>query len=465
MTKRAGRASLSSLPLWFVGLPRRTHRRTLLSTSSDCAPHDEERRCCRRARCDTGQCWSESPTSAHGSTASLDTAMTTLRPRTRAPLCHETLRQQRNVVRRRATPGFRRGRGTARAARVPGPVGTILDVVSCPPPNEPESADARERRGASPRHHRPEPLARLATIGALHRQHGVVHREHGHYITVPFQVKELTGSLVAVGLLGAAELVPLVLFGLYGGALADVVDRRRMVLLSEAGLCLLSALLLVNALLPNPQVWPLYVGVALIAALDGLQRPSLEALVPRLLAPQQLPAAAALSSLRGNVGMIAGPAIGGLVATTFGVAAAYALDVVTFAASLAALFLMRAVPPLVDGLRPSLRGIGQGRDTRGATRIARHVCRRSFAMFFAMPPRCSPSWPTISAHLGARPALLRGIGVIARCDADQWMASHVHVTAAGSSMPPRRGCSIALAGLTTMWCGRWCSSPCSAAAW
>ena len=53
------------------------------------------------------------------------------------------------------------------------------------------------------------------------------------YITVPFQVKELTGSLVAVGLLGAAELVPLVLFGLYGGALADVVDRRRMVLLSE----------------------------------------------------------------------------------------------------------------------------------------------------------------------------------------------------------------------------------------
>jgi MFS family permease len=113
------------------------------------------------------------------------------------------------------------------------------------------------------------------------------------YITVPFQVKELTGSLVAVGLLGAAELVPLVQFGLYGGALADAVDRRRMVLLSEAGLCVLSALLLLNALLPKPQVWPLYVCVALIAALDGLQRPSLEALVPRLIAPQQLPAASA----------------------------------------------------------------------------------------------------------------------------------------------------------------------------
>jgi MFS family permease len=59
-----------------------------------------------------------------------------------------------------------------------------------------------------------------------------------------------------------AELLPLVLFGLYGGALADVVDRRRMLLLSEAGLCLLSALLLTNALLPTPQVWPLYVIVA-----------------------------------------------------------------------------------------------------------------------------------------------------------------------------------------------------------
>ncbi len=138
------------------------------------------------------------------------------------------------------------------------------------------------------------------------------------YVTVPFQVKELTGSLIAVGLLGAAELVPLVLFGLYGGALADVVDRRRMVLLSEAGLCLLSSLLLLNAVLPHPQVWPLYVVVALMAALDGLQRPSLEALVPRLLAPQQLPAAAALSSLRGNIGMIVGPALGGLVATTVG---------------------------------------------------------------------------------------------------------------------------------------------------
>jgi MFS family permease len=272
------------------------------------------------------------------------------------------------------------------------------------------------------------------------------------YITVPFQVKELTGSLVAVGLLGAAELVPLVLFGLYGGALADVVDRRRMVLLSEAGLCLLSALLLINALLPNPQVWPLYVGVALIAALDGLQRPSLEALVPRLLAPEQLPAAAALSSLRGNVGMIAGPAIGGLVATTFGVAAAYALDVMTFAASLVALFLMRAVPPLVDGLRPSLRGIAQGlRYAWGRRELLGTYAVDLSAMFFAMP---TALFPFLADDLGAPWALgllysAGSVGSLAATLTSGW-TSHVHrhgrwVVYAAAAW----GGSIALAGLTS----------------
>jgi MFS family permease len=92
------------------------------------------------------------------------------------------------------------------------------------------------------------------------------------YIAVPFQVKEITGSYVAVGLIGAAELVLLVGFGLWGGALADAVDRRRMLLGSEAGMCLLIGVLLVNSLLPDPQLWPIYLVAGLAAALDGLQR-------------------------------------------------------------------------------------------------------------------------------------------------------------------------------------------------
>jgi MFS family permease len=270
------------------------------------------------------------------------------------------------------------------------------------------------------------------------------------YVTVPFQVKELTGSLVAVGLLGAAELVPLVLFGLYGGALADVVDRRRMVVLSEIGLCALSSLLLLNALLPNPQVWPLYVIVALMAALDGLQRPSLEALVPRLLAPQQLPAAAALSSLRGNIGMIAGPALGGLVATTVSIAAAYALDVATFLASLIALSLMHAVPPTRGGERPTLRGIGEGlRYAWGRRELLGTYVVDLAAMFFAMP---TALFPFLADELDASWALgllysAGSLGSLAATLTSGW-TSHVHrhgqwVVFAAAAW----GGSIALAGL------------------
>ncbi|WP_309032444.1 MFS transporter, partial [Streptomyces alfalfae] len=75
-------------------------------------------------------------------------------------------------------------------------------------------------------------------------------------VALPLQIKELTDSPLAVGAMGAVELVPLVVFGLYGGALADAADRRKVILLSEAALGLLAAILLVNALLPEPMLWP-----------------------------------------------------------------------------------------------------------------------------------------------------------------------------------------------------------------
>ena len=76
------------------------------------------------------------------------------------------------------------------------------------------------------------------------------------YVAVPVQIKELTDSYLAVGLVTAAEFIPMVLFGLYGGALADAVDRKRMVVLCELGMLIGSAGLLVNALLPDPALWP-----------------------------------------------------------------------------------------------------------------------------------------------------------------------------------------------------------------
>jgi MFS family permease len=173
------------------------------------------------------------------------------------------------------------------------------------------------------------------------------------YVAIPFQVYQLTRSSLMVGLLGVAELAPLLVTGLLGGALADAHDRRRMVQLTELGLALLSAVLVVNALAGRPRVWVLFVVASLAAALDGLQRPSLEALLPRLVPREEMAAAAALASLRMPLGMVGGPALGGLLVARFGLASTYGVDVVSFGFSLAMLRLMRAVPPPPDAGRPN----------------------------------------------------------------------------------------------------------------
>src|SRR5262249_2734963 len=119
------------------------------------------------------------------------------------------------------------------------------------------------------------------------------------------QARQLTGSTVAVGLLGPVELLPLVVFGLYGGVLADPFDRGGLVGACEAGLACWAALLMLNALVPHPAVWPLYVATALMMAMAALQRPSLEASMPRVVPRDQLTAAAALMSMSRNVSYLA----------------------------------------------------------------------------------------------------------------------------------------------------------------
>ena len=179
------------------------------------------------------------------------------------------------------------------------------------------------------------------------------------FVALPFQVAEMTGSYVAVGLIGLFELVPLIVFGLWGGAMADAVDRRRMVLVTEIVMLALSATLVVNALLPDPHLWVLYVVAMVFAAIDGLQRPSLEAIVPRVVAHDELAAASALNSLRWQLGSILGPALGGLLIAAFGVWSAYAFDAATFLLSLVALWRIRSIPPAETAEPASLRRIAE----------------------------------------------------------------------------------------------------------
>jgi MFS family permease len=223
------------------------------------------------------------------------------------------------------------------------------------------------------------------------------------YVAIPYQVFHLSGSSLLVGLLGLAELGPLLATAFLGGAFADAFDRRRMVQLTELALAGASGVLVLNAAL-SPQVWLLFVVAALMAALDGLQRPSLEALEPRLVDRDELPSAAALSSLVMTAGMIGGPAFGGVLIAVIGLPATYGFDVATFAVSLGALRLMRAVPPPPDAERPSLHGIAEGfRYARGRPELLGTYGVDMVAMFFGMP---NALFPALAAELGGGATLL-----------------------------------------------------------
>ena len=139
------------------------------------------------------------------------------------------------------------------------------------------------------------------------------------YVALPFQLKEITGSYLAVGLLGVVEIVPLIVFGLYGGVLADSVDRKKMIWATEAAALVLVFALLLNSSLREPKVLVIYIIAALFAIVDGLQRPSMNAILPRLVSHADLPSASALMSLRGQVGVILGPTIGGIIFSTFSI--------------------------------------------------------------------------------------------------------------------------------------------------
>ena len=231
-------------------------------------------------------------------------------------------------------------------------------------------------------------------------------------VAVPFQLYQLTHSVLLIGLLGVLEFAAILAVAFVGGALADAQDRRVMVLLTEVALMACSVVLAVNAALGHPQVWILFVVATLWGGLDALQRPSLDAMLPRLVDRAELPAAAALGSLRGTVGMILGPALGGVLVAAFGLPVTYLVDVATFVVGLACLAVMRAVPPPVDAERPSLRRIVEGlRYAWSRQELLGTYFVDMIAMFFGMPLALFPAiaqglgGPKVLGLLYASPAI------------------------------------------------------------
>ncbi len=170
-------------------------------------------------------------------------------------------------------------------------------------------------------------------------------------LAVSLQVYDMTGSSFAVGLVGLFTLVPLVVFGLYGGAVADTVDRRKVGLYSAVGLCALSVALAGGALLDYAHVWFLYAVVALQAVCAALNAPARASMIPRLLPAEQLPAANALNSLTMTTGITVGPMLGGLLVGLWGYQSAYLIDAVAFTAALYAMWRLPAMRPGDDGAK------------------------------------------------------------------------------------------------------------------
>lgn len=223
------------------------------------------------------------------------------------------------------------------------------------------------------------------------------------YVAVPFQIKELTGSYVAVAISGLVEIVPLIIFGLYGGVLADAIDRKKLIWVTELLSLLFTGILLINSMMDSPNLLLIYIVSGLFAATSGLRQPAMQAALPRLVAHEDMTAAAALMSLRWQVGVIVGPAIGGVLISTYSVAVGYAADIATFVVSIVLIAFMRNIPPSHEADSPSLSALIDGvkyafsrKDLLGTYLID------LAAMFFAMPTALIPFW---ADQLGAPWAL------------------------------------------------------------
>ena len=213
-------------------------------------------------------------------------------------------------------------------------------------------------------------------------------------IAVPIQVMELTDSTVAVGLVGAVEFGPIVAVGLLGGAIADRFDRRRVVLISELAALACTLALLVNSLLPDPQLWVIYLVAAGAVSAGAMQRPSLDAMLPRYVPHAEIPAASMVNNQAWGLANIAGTVLGGVLASV-NISLAYTVDVASFAVSLLVFLRLTPLPrvfgAVVPGVRATLASVGEGvRYAAGRKDLLGTYLIDTIAMMTAMPMALFP---------------------------------------------------------------------------
>jgi MFS family permease len=210
-------------------------------------------------------------------------------------------------------------------------------------------------------------------------------------LALPFQVWILTQSTLAIAALTAVQLVPILVFVVGAGSIVDVVDKRRLLLIAQVGLAFCSLAFVGLALLPSPPLIAILAIAFIAATLGSFGQPASSSSTPRLVPSERLPAAIALNQLNFQAASVIGPAFGGVLIAVAGLPVAYAVDVLTFGASIFAIWRIAPLPPLGGAMRPGLAAIREG--LRFA--VDRRVILATFvidldAMIFGMPTSLFP---------------------------------------------------------------------------
>lgn len=216
------------------------------------------------------------------------------------------------------------------------------------------------------------------------------------YVAIPYQAYEITKNSFMVGLISSIQLVPLLIAGLYGGALADTLDRRKLLISSELGLVICTLAYILNAQIFNSYYFLVTVA-GLSSALVGLHRPSMDAIIPQIVEKKDLNAVAALSSLRYAIGAVAGPALGGILISNFGATITYVLDGLTFIISIFFLLNIKTDPHIKNKNKANLNSILEGLSyAKNNPVILGSYLVDIIAMVFAMPialyPQMADEW-------------------------------------------------------------------------
>lgn len=227
-------------------------------------------------------------------------------------------------------------------------------------------------------------------------------------VAVPVQIYALTHSSLAVGMIGLTVAVPLIGLGLVGGAIADAFDRRTLVMVTTGLLAAVSLFFALQALLDLRQLWLLYVLIAVQSCLSAVDSPARRTFIPRLLPPERIPAAVALSQLSFQISLTVGPLIAGAIITAAGLQTAYLVDAASFFFAFYGVLRLPAMPPHDGGARPGLRAVVEGlRFIRRQPVIATVLLVDLNATIFGMPFALFPA--LAATHFGGGP---RTVGLL-----------------------------------------------------